>query len=1018
MKTLKSLGYLAVSVLLLAGVLSAQAPTAGRIMGMVQDEQGNSLPGVAVEAKSLKLMGTAATVTDTSGAYRLLALPPGTYKITFSLPGFTSVVRDGIVLGVEQALAVDITMKPGAIEAEILVIGKAPLIDVKSAARGSVLTQQTFSALPKGRSFDSLVTMMPGVQNEKTLLAGISVDGASGAENVFFVDGTDTSDLVNGTRKQEVTFDFADEIQFKASGYNAEYGGSVGGVVNVITRSGGNKFHGEVVGYYSGTALEGLRRNRLSLNLADNTQARYYPYAEYVGKDKENSFEGGFLLGGYLVKDKLWFFGAFTPRIFQRNRAMDMAIQGGTGINTYDRTEESWNTSFKLTAQPMKNLRAGASFIMNYFKYKGGSDPMTNPPDATYAATAGAATDFNVLGYSYPNYSGSAYADLTLSNNALLSVRGGYFFSNQNNPLVPPSSTPYYGFRLEQPAGYAFVTNTMFPEIPAELLHPAGWQNFPRAQTMGLAQRMASRLSLNTDFTYYLDFGGEHALKAGVQFIRRGENVNDGAQQPIVFLGWDQDLVAYGTNYGRGEYGYYAVRGFADAGPFGENYKVNMNSWALYFQDSWTIGRKLTLNLGLRAESEYLPSYTTDPAFAGFKRPVNFPFSKKLAPRLGFVYDVLGDSSLKVFGSYGIFHDVMKLYMGANALGGLKWKSAYYTLDDYDYTKIGVDGNFPGTLLWVNDFRAPAFDSIDPGMRPFTQREISLGLEKKLMEDMSLSVRLVNKKVLYAIEDIGVILPNTEFYYFTNPGSEFIKQKFEEYRQSGVLLPGTPDTPKAKRDYTAMNLSLEKRFSNNWQGGLSYTLSRLVGNYSGLASADENGRNSPNGERYFDMWHLSYDKNLNPIDGPLPTNRPHSFKAYGSYAFPFGLTFGLVANAYSGTPVTEEWNVDSPGYYPFNRGNLGTTPFIFLTNVYLEYELKLGGRMGLKFSLNVDNLFDAKTAQQIYAAKYRYNISPGDAALLAMNWEPAADAVLDPRFGMGYNFLAPISGRLGVRFVF
>jgi len=74
--------------------------------------------------------------------------------------------------------------------------------------------------------------------------------------------------------------------------------------------------------------------------------------------------------------------------------------------------------------------------------------------------------------------------------------------------------------------------------------------------------------------------------------------------------------------------------------------------------------------------------------------------------------------------------------------------------------------------------------------------------------------------------------------------------------------------------------------------------------------------------------------------------------------------------------------------------------------------------MGLKFSLNVDNLFDANTAQQIYAAKYRYNISPGDAALLAMNWEPAADAVLDPRFGMGYNFLAPISGRLGVRFVF
>jgi hypothetical protein len=1008
---------LTVAALLLAGVLSAQAPTAGRITGTVKDEQGDPLPGVSVEAKSPRLVGTAATVSDVNGVYRLLALPPGTYTITFSLPSFTAVVREGIALGVEQALAVDVTMKPGAIEEEIIVVGKAPLIDVKSTARGSVMNAQTFSALPKGRSFDSLVTILPSVQNEGDLLDGISVDGASGAENVFFVDGTDTSDLVNGTRKQEVVFDFAEEVQFKASGYNAEYGGSVGGVVNVITRSGGNAFHGELVGYYSGTGLEGQRRDRLYFNLADQTQARYYPYEEYVGTDKENSYEGGLLLGGYIVKDKLWFFGAFTPRIFQRNRAMDMAIQEGTGINAYDRTETSLNASFKLSAQPMKNLRTGASFVMNFFKYKGGGDPMTNPADTTYAASANAATDYSALGYSYPTYSGNVYADMTLSNNALLSVRGGYFFSNQNNSLTPVSSVPFYAFQLEQPGAYAYVTNTMFPEIPDEFQHPEGWTSFPRSQVMGLAKRIATRLSLNTDFTYYLNLGGEHAVKAGVQFTRRGEDVNDGAQQPIVYLGWDQDLDAYGTNYGRGAYGYYAVRGFADAGPYGEAYTVNMNSWSLYLQDSWTIGRKLTFNVGLRAESEYLPSYTTDPAFADFAKPVNFPFSKKLAPRLGFVYDVFGDSSLKVYGSYGIFHDVMKLNMGANALGGMKWKSAYYTLDDWDYTQIGI-GNFPGTLLWTNDFRAPVFDAIDTDMKPFTQREISFGAEKKLSEDMSLSLRLVNKKVLSAIEDVGFVFPGLEYFYFTNPGSDFIKQKFEQFIDEGHLLPGTPSTPKAKRDYYAMNLSLEKRFSHNWQGGMSYTLSRLEGNYSGLASADEDGRNSPNGERYFDLWHLSYDKSLNPIDGPLPTDRTHSFKAYGSYAFPFGLSVGLVANAYSGTPVTEEWNVDSAGYFPYNRGNLGRTPFIFFANAYIEYELKLGGRRGLKFSLNVDNLFDARTAQRIFSSKYRYTISPGDAALLAMNWEPAADEVVDPRFGMPYSFMAPISGRLGVRFVF
>ena len=170
--------FVVLAVALLTGILSAQVSTAGRIMGTVSDEQGSPLPGVAVEAKSPKLVGSATTVTDTNGIYRLQALPPGTYTIIFSLPGFNSVIRDGIVLAIEQALVVDIGMKPAAVEAEVVVIGKAPLIDVKNQAHGSVLTKETFSALPKGRSFDSLVAMLPSVFNEKTLLDGISVDGA------------------------------------------------------------------------------------------------------------------------------------------------------------------------------------------------------------------------------------------------------------------------------------------------------------------------------------------------------------------------------------------------------------------------------------------------------------------------------------------------------------------------------------------------------------------------------------------------------------------------------------------------------------------------------------------------------------------------------------------------------------------------------------------------------------------------------------------------------------------------
>ena len=1011
MKRYRFLFSILLGLLLCGGALIAQVPTGSKIVGTVTDEEGAFLPGVSVEGTNPKLIGKVTATTDTNGAYRLLALTPGEYRLVFTLAGFKSVVRERVYVGIEQTINLNIVMEPGALEEEVTVIGQSPIIDVKSTLRGMTLTKEVFDLLPKGRNFDTLVSAVPGVYDDTDLLAGISVDGASGAENMFFVDGVDTTNLYTGASGQDVTFDFADEVQFKASGYNAEFGGSVGGVINVVTRSGGNEFHGEVLGYFSGTALEGTRRKELSLNHQDGDRtATYYPYNEYYGDTTDKRFEGGFSLGGYILKDRLWFFGSFMPIYFERYRNMDFAIQNRPGVyNDYTRTENYYNISAKLTAQPLSNLRVGGSYVNSFWKYKG---------DNADANTGSSTTDYEIYGFSYPTWTVAGYADYTISNNALLSVRGGYYFYNSTDQLAPVSDSPYYAFRSEQPYSYAFNTNQGMAGIPAEFVHTAGWQSFPRSQVQDRISNIRNRLTLNADFTYYMSLGGEHAWKGGIQFMRRSEDFDDGGVQPIVYLTWDQDLIAYGTNYGRGTYGWYAIRGNSDSGPYGSKYKANMDSWALYIQDSWTIAGKLTLNLGVRAESEYLPSYTTDPFYAGIDKPVNFPFSKKIAPRLGVVYDVFGDSSLKLYGTFGIYYDVMKLYMGANALGGFKWKSAYYTLDDYDYTKIGVNDNYPGTLLKVLDFRAPVFDSIDPNMDPFTQREISIGAEKMLGQETSISVRLVQKSVLKAIEDCGVVLPEGEYYYYTNPGNDFLWEKYQASIAGGYLLPGTPRMPWAKRDYYAMNLSFDKRLSNNWLGGISYTLSRLEGNFTGLASGDERGRNSPNGERFFDLWHMGWTKNLEEVDGPLPTDRTHAFKVYGSYVFNWGLTIGTTLGAYSGNPVTEMWNVDTPNFLPFNRGNLGRTPFIFQVNLYAEYSFKFGDRFRLNLNANVTNLFNSDTAQWVYWNKYISNVSPGDAALLSKNWEPSPTARLDPRFNMQYNFLDPIAVRVGVKFVF
>jgi hypothetical protein len=1013
---------LSLCLLVLAGLGFSQQVNA-KLFGVVTDTEGNPLPGVNVVATSPKMIGQAAAVTDETGTFRLLGMVPGTYKVVFTLQGFQTLVREGIIVSLESTITLHESLKVGTLEEQITVVGQSPLIDVKSTVKGMTLTKEVFDTLPKGRDFDSLITAIPGVSNEG-IIGGTSVDGASGLENVYYIDGTDVTNIVYGNRAQGAAFEFVDEVQVKASGYQAEFGGSLGGVVNVITRSGGNEFHGEVVGYYSGAPIRAKYRDILSLNLADDLVATYYPYEVLTGRDRDNRFEVGASIGGYVIKDKLWFFGSFLPVFYTNTRLVNYTSDGITVSATRDwfRRQTNWNYSAKLTSQPIKNVRLSASFVNNWYQYQGDLNDRTGDPNP--------AVPYDNYGFTFPNYSASATADVTLSNSLFVSLRGGYFMTNQNKQLVAPTA-PCFQFITEAPGGYFNTTNIGLLDVPVEFQRPTGYRNYNRANSPVVNKRKNEKYSVNADLTYYLTAGGDHAFKVGGQWVRQGQNYDATANFPILFFAWDRDFIAYGTNYGRGIYGYYGVRGNDVTGPYGDFYKAYSNRWAFYAQDSWTIKDRFTINLGLRAESEYIPSYATgNPDFENL-RPVKFGFGDKLAPRFGFVYDVFGDSTLKVFGSLGWFYDVLKLQMAAGSYGGNKWKSTYYTLDTYRWDEIGVDNFFPGTFLLPEetgapaaphtfDFRAPSFDSTDPDMKPMSMREISIGVEKKLMTDLSLSVRGINKHLLWAIEDIGILLSDGEHYFTTNPGGPFITEKYAEARAGGQIPTNAPDCPKAIRNYYAVNVALDKRFSNSWMGGISYTWSRLWGNYNGLASGDEYGRTDPNTERYFDLWYLAFDKTLKSAVGLLPGDRTHYFKAYGSYTLPFGLTAGLIVNAFSGLVTSTEWALDVQGYLPDGRGDLGRSPFTIFANAYLAYQFKVG-RNSFEINLNVDNATNTKTAQRIYAIYNQGAVSVPDSVLAtgAAGWNiNDYDPVLDPRYRMKMSFYGPISARVGLRFAF
>ena len=389
--------------------------TNARIVGTITDTEGNVLPGVAVEATGPKLVGKATTVSDEKGVFRLLNLMPGTYRIKYVLDGFQPLVRDNIGVSLEQTISLDVTMELGKLAESITVTGHAPLIDIKNTSKDLTLTKNTFQALPKGRDFASLVTVLPGVDTEafsggvdragaSARPGGVSVDGASASENTFFVDGMNTTELEDGTMSQKVNFDFIDEVQVKAGGYQAEFGGSLGGVINVVTRSGGNQLHGDVIGYYSGSALNGKQRDTLRINPLDNSIAEYVNYQNLNGKEKEVILEGGFNLGGYIFKDRLWFFGTFMPA--QRDRTRPITFVQDGSKDRFNRKDLEINYSAKLTAQPFANLRISASLLNNFWKYRGSLPPIDGAGDPN--------TPYSKVGFDFPNWSASASADYTV----------------------------------------------------------------------------------------------------------------------------------------------------------------------------------------------------------------------------------------------------------------------------------------------------------------------------------------------------------------------------------------------------------------------------------------------------------------------------------------------------------------------------------------------------------------------------------------------------------------------------
>ena len=257
-----------------AHIAQAQEGTTGTVSGELTDASGGVLPGVSVVFTNQVNQRVHTVQTDGTGAYRI-ELPPGAYAVRFELSGFARQETPRLEVQLGRTYDLDASLKVGNITEAVQVTAEnAPLVDTRSTIIAHNVTAEEIDRLPKGRSFQSIALTAPSV-NSGEIEGGFQVNGASGAENAFTVDGVVTNSLINGASRQNTVFEYIQEVQVKTTGIPAEYGGALGGVISAVTKSGGNIFTGEAHYYLDGSPLSAGPVKRLVLSPVDDKTVQY-----------------------------------------------------------------------------------------------------------------------------------------------------------------------------------------------------------------------------------------------------------------------------------------------------------------------------------------------------------------------------------------------------------------------------------------------------------------------------------------------------------------------------------------------------------------------------------------------------------------------------------------------------------------------------------------------------------------------------------------------------------------------
>jgi len=1006
-----------VGALALAALPATAQETTGSLSGSVADDVGTPIAGAIVEA--VGPMGTLSSTSDVEGNYRFPRLPAGAYTVTARFESFIDAATDvNVTLG--DAKSINFSMQKTFSE-EITVYSDTVAIDFTDSATTTSIREWEIDYLPRGRDFTDVVAFASGATFDNQG-GGIMIDGASGLENRYIIDGIDTTDPQDGSSAVPMRAEMMEEVQVKSAGYAAEFGGAMGGVINAVTKSGSNEWHGSIFTDYENMDWNGSARPEIEYNL-DDPDAGLVTY----DKDDETRLDPGFSIGGPILRDKWWFFASYQPGLRERKRTVEWVNGDPTDTYTSDFKVDyaTLNTTFNISSALLMKIGASVS-------------PYTTDgllPNRDGRSGLSEQDNYAPLGQEGERETYSGTLDWIASDSFIVSARGGLYHSN-----VEDTGIPFFDLIHQYSSGSVGGFLDRHPDIAPGYQEDIGWLS-DNLDTGVNVKNIYERTAAGIDGTGYFRGAGDHSLKGGYQYEEIYNDVQRGYNADRILYYWDR---AYTTTFSEsvtGDYGYFRLLNISALGD------VKTTNQAIFLQDTWTISSNFTLNIGVRSENEEVPNYgSTGPSPA-----IAFGWGDKVAPRIGFAWDIMGDTKWKVYGSGGVYYDVTKYEMPRGSFGGNKWVDYFFTFDTPDPGLNYADGcrtnsntvdERPvcpaGTFIEPVDRRANAADPaswvaagvplVDPDIKPMENFEYQLGVDHQLSSTIQVGARVVHKEIKRAIEDIGFLFPGVgEVYIIGNPGEGLTADPDD----AGLTF------PKPKRDYNALELTFDKRFTDNWSLRAYYTLSKLEGNYSGLAnSAEQNNfanplnpvntsaRLSPNVSRLYDSVFSGYDSRGNLVDGPLATDRRHQIGAQFLYSWAFGLNLGVNQYIGSGTPISTIATTPISAFFnPYGPGDLGTTPTLTQTDLSVNYTFTFGRGLAFSVGLSILNLFDEDTATRMWSqiAQQDIDVDPSEfqsgfdfqAALASLGPE-----ALDTRFGIYDTYQLPRVLRLNLKFEF